>query len=405
MVGISLDARIRKKESIQALKSAAGEALPAFLGSGETSHLPEVPNVPPDTDQLQKFRDQLLDIDRKKRQHLEIPPAKGSGFLKFSTILIVLLFALSAGLFFAGGYLYSYSNPPQGSAISTSGFTVEQNKPDWRLGTVIEGTESVQEGSVPSSYLARRTYLERNEVLADRIYSDGKYQSTLNKSTRNEAKRIASRTTSKIRSAVRKMFGTTVSNIFNPLATTVVRGTVGGAIDKTLPDNSKKGKGGVANSNSSDSLGTVNSGPGRSSGSSFSSNKSSSAGGGAAFSSNKGSSAGGGAATQASSVETASDVSDAHDGVSAPKEEVGPLFALELQTFFDSTNAFTFMRNLRENGYAASYIIRSRVGQNMVYKVRVGNFANYSDASEARKLIAHPSRVVLALQNDEHLNY
>lgn len=391
MVGISLDARIRKKESIQALKSASGEALPAFLGSGETSHLPEAPNVPPDTDQLQKFRDQLLDIDRKKRQHLEIPPAKGSGFLKFSTILIVLLFALSAGLFFAGGYLYSYSNPPQGSAISTSGFTVEQNKPDWRLGTVIEGTESVQEGSVPSSYLARRTYLERNEVLADRIYSDGKYQSTLNKSTRNEAKRFASSTTSKIRSAVRKMFGTTVSNIFNPLATTVVRGTVGGAIDKTLPDNSKKGKSGAANSNSSDSLGTVNSGPGRSSGSSFSSNKSSSAGGGAA--------------TQASSVETASDVADAHDGVPAPKEEVGPLFALELQTFFDSTNAFTFMRNLRENGYAASYIIRSRVGQNMVYKVRVGNFANYSDASEARKLIAHPSRVVLALQNDEHLNY
>ena len=399
MVGISLDARIRKKESMQALKSAAGEALPAFLGSGDTSHLPEAPNVPPDTDQLQKFRDQLLDIDRKKRQHLEIPPAKGSGFLKFSTILIVLLFALSAGLFFAGGYLYSYSNPPQGSSISASGFTIDQKKPDWRLGTVIEGSESVQEGSVPNSYLARRTYLERNEVLADRIHSDGKYQSTLNKSTRNEAKRIASRTTSKIRSAVRKMFGGTVSRIFNPLATTVVQGTVGGAINQTIPDTSKKGKGAqVASSNSGggDALGTVNSGPGRSSGSGLSS---------------KGSSAGGGGSSASASspgpanAASAAAASDAHDGLAPPKEEMGALFALELQTFFDSTNAFTFMRNLRENGYAASYIIRSRVGKNMVYKVRVGNFANYSDASEARKLIAHPSRVVLALQSDEHLKY
>ena len=399
MVGISLGARIRKKESIQALKSAAGEALPSFLGSGETSHLPEAPNVPPDTDQLQKFRDQLLDIDRKKRQHLEIPPAKGSGFLKFSTILIVLLFIFAAVLFFVGGYLYSYSNPPQGSAISTSGFTIDQNKPDWRLGTVVEGSESVQEGSVPSSYLARRTYLERNEVLVDRIHSDGKYQSTLNKSTRNEAQRIASRTTSQIRSTVRQIFGTTVSNIFNPLATTVVKGTVGGIIDQTLPDQSKKGRGTqVANSNSGDrnALGTVNGGPGHSGDYSF---KGASVGGGSvANASSSGS-------TNASSGVVATDTRDAHDELSAPKEEMGALFALELQTFFDSTNAFTFMRNLRENGYTASYIVRSMVGQNMVYKVRVGNFANYSDASEARKLIAHPSRVVLALQNDEHLNY
>lgn len=387
MVGISLDARIRKKESIQALKSAAGEALPSFLGSGEKSHLPEAPNVQPDTNQLQKFRDQLLDIDRRKRQHLKIPQAKGSGLLKFSTILIVLLFALSAGLFFAGGYLYSYSNPPQGSSISTSGFTINQNKPDWRLGTVIEGAESVQEERVPSSYLARRTYLERNEVLADRIHSDGKYQSALNKSTRNEAKRIASRTTSKIRSTVRKIFGNTVSNIFNPLATTVVQGTVGGAIDKTLPDASKKGRSVPAtssNPSNGDALGTVN-------GSS-----------GSGFSPKESLVSEGGSTAHGSSVPA---VEDAHDGLAPPKEEVGALFALELQTFFDSTNAFTFMRNLRENGYKASYIIRSRVGQNMVYKVRVGNFANYSDASNARKLIAHPCRVVLALQNDEHLKY
>ncbi|NCP62972.1 MAG: SPOR domain-containing protein [Alphaproteobacteria bacterium] len=402
MVGISLDARIRKKESIQALKRAAGEPLPAFLGSGETSHLPEAPNVPPDTNQLQKFRDQLLDIDRKKRQHLEIPPAKGSGFLKFSTILIVLLFALSAGLFFAGGYLYSYSNPPQGSAISAAGFTVDQNKPDWRLGTVIEGSESVQEGSVPSSYLARRTYLERNEVLADRIYSDGKYQSTLNTSTRNEAKRIASRTTSQIRSAVRRIFGETVSRIFNPLATTVVSGTVGSAIDKTLPDSSKKGSTTQetgAKSGGSDSLGTLNSGFGRSStGSSSNDSSANSSGGSTSNAASPGS-------AKASSTSITTDTPDAHDGLSAPTEEMGALFALELQTFFDSTNAFAFMRQLREKGYTASYIIRSRVGQNMVYKVRVGNFATYSDAGEARKLIAHPSRVVLALQNDEHLKY
>jgi cell division septation protein DedD len=331
-----------------------------------------------------------------------IPPAKGSGFLKFSTILIVLLFALSAGLFFAGGYLYSYSNPPQGSAISTSGFAVDQNKPDWRLGTVIDGSESVQEGSVPSSYLARRTYLERNEVLADRIHNSGEYQSTLNKSTRNEAKRIASRTTSNIRSAVRRIFGSTISNIFNPLATTVVRGTVGSAIDTAIPDTSRKGKRPQTTSSQegqSDALGTVNSGPGRGDSTSSSKGGSSGSGGGTASGSTSSSSA------NASSGAAAGVEPDAHDGVSAPKDEMGALFALELQTFYDSTNAFTFMRNLRENGYAASYIIRSRVGNNMVYKVRVGNFANYSDASQARKLIAHPSRVVLALQNDEHLKY
>lgn len=390
MVGIGLDARIRKKESIQALKSAAGEVLPDFLGSGETSHLPESPEVPPDTTQLQKFRDQLLDIDRKKRQHLVIPPAKGRGFLKLSTILIVLLFALSAGLFFAGGYLYSYSNPPQGSAISANGFVVAQNKPDWRLGTVVEGSVAAQEENIPSPYLARRTYLERNEVLADRVYSDGKYQSTLNQSTRNEAKRIASRTTSKIRSAVRNLFGGTVSRIFNPLATSVVRGTVGSAVDQALPVNAKKGREGQStNSSNNNSLGY--------------------AVGGGSVASAQGSSANtSGPAVKGAPLPaptTGAKISGGVGETPAPTGEMGALFALELQSFLDSTNAFMFMRSLRENGYTASYLIRSRVGKNMVYKVRVGNFANYADANEARKLIAHPSRVVMALKSDDHLNY
>tara|TARA_R110002095_G_scaffold186404_1_gene163653 strand:+ start:1186 stop:2343 length:1158 start_codon:yes stop_codon:yes gene_type:complete len=385
MVGIGLDARIRKKESIQALKGAAGEALPRFLGAGKESHLPEAPEVPPDTDQLQKFRDQLLDIDRKKRQHLVIPPAKGSGFLKLSTILIILLFALSAALFFAGGYLYSYSNPPAGSALSASGFEVGQNKPDWRLGTVVEGATAAQEGNVPSPYLARRTYLERNEVLADRVHSDGQYQSRLNQSTRNEAKRIASKTTSKIRSTMHNMFGGTISRIFNPLATTVVQGTVGSAVNQALPVNAKKGEGTQAGTGGSNTLGTV---------------------GNAGGTQNSQARASGPSGSSSSSAITGRGASNAEEkGASAPTGEMGALFALELQTFYDSTNAFMLMRNLRENGYAASYILRSRVGENMVYKVRVGNFANYADANEARKLIAHPSRVVLALRSDEHLKY
>ena len=73
MEGISLDARIRRKESLKALKDSASEAMPEFLGYGETSHLPGAPDIPPDTNQLQKFKDELLDIDRKKRQHLTIP--------------------------------------------------------------------------------------------------------------------------------------------------------------------------------------------------------------------------------------------------------------------------------------------------------------------------------------------
>ncbi len=352
MEGISLGARIRRKESLAALKSSAAEDLPEFLGFGDTSHLPGAPDVPPDTNQLQKFKDELLDIDRKKRQHLVISKPTGGGFLKFSTILVVLLFALSGVLFFAGGYLFSYSNPPPGSAISASSAAVNQNKPDWRLGTVIEGRVAAKEASIPTTYMARRTYLERNEVLADKVY--GETENRVQLAAQNEAKRMAFKTTNKIKSAVRGVVGDSIARIFNPLAESVVENTVGAAIEQGIPTKEV----------------TPGTEPGKAAG---------------------GEDAAGGASATGTTT--------------APAGGVGELFALELQSFLDSTDAFMFMRDLKAKGYSATYIVRAHSGGNMIYKVRVGNFANYADASETRKLIGHPSRVVMATRSDDHLNY
>ncbi len=385
---LGLGARVRRKESLSVLKQEAKEDKPEFIGYGEDSRLPEDESSPPDTNELQQFKDELLDIDRKKREHLQMPKPKGGGLLRWSTVLVVILFVISAGFFFLGGYLYSYNSPPASANISASGTPPPiQEKPDWRIGTVIESPAPVQASGapVPKSYMARREVIERNEALADKVYGDT--DSRLNYAARQEAKRIVNSTTSNIKSKVRSFFGETVGRIFSPVADTVVKGTMGAAVDGSLPVTDSVKSAMDAASGSGGAPGA----PGADGG----------AAAGAGGAGGTGANAAGGAMAPGSGAGAAAGTG----AVGASGSPIGDLFALELQTFYDSTDAFLFVRELKEKGYSATYIVRANIGKNVVFKVRVGNFATYADANATRKLIGHPSRVVLATRLDDPMGY
>ena len=377
---LGLGAKIRRQESLSILKQK-DDAEPEFIGYGSESGLPSDPETPPDTNALQRFKDELLDIDRKKREHLTLSAPKGGGLMRLSTLLVILLFAISGGLFFLGGYLYSFNSPPAGSGISTSPAQSLQSKPDWRIGTVIESPAATQAAApVPQSYMARRQIIERNEVLADRVYGDT--ESRVNYAARQEAKKIVSKTASDIKTSVRSVVGDTIGRVFNPIADTVVKGSLGEAIDGAMPvqksvDDAMQAAQGAASGGGAGSSGSA------------------SAGG--VSGSAVGSTLGSGSASAAPQAQSSASP--------MPGGMVGDLFALELQTFYDTTDAFLFMRNLKEQGYSATYMVRSNVGRNVVFKVRIGNFATYADANATRKLLAHPSRVVLATKMDDPLAY
>ena len=225
--------------------------------------------------------------------------------------------------------------------------------------------------------MARREVIERNEALADRVYGDT--DSRLNYATRQEAKRIVNNTTANIKSQGSSIFGESIGRIFSPVADTVVKGTMGAAVDGSLPvKDSVKSAMDAASGAATDAAGSA------------------------------GDAVAGAADAAGSAVEGAmgggGDVAGGA-GAGGSGAPIGDLFALELQTFYDSTDAFLFVRELKEKGYSAAYIVRANIGKNVVFKVRVGNFATYADASATRKLVGHPSRVVLASKLDDPMGY
>ena len=381
MVGEAFDAIIRRREGLKELQKSIKKKKDAasFIGFGSSSHLPQAKGTTPDTDELKKFHDELLDIDIKKRQQLVKPKLRGGGILRLSTVLIVFLLFLSGGLFFVGGYLFSDLNPPPGSSITVTGGSSSSafsQKGDWREGTVIEGQEAAIQESVPERYAARRTYIERNENLKDDIYTKSENRGRL--AAKREAKRVASKTSKKIESTVRKMFGATVANIFNPFARKLVTGTVGGVVNQAIP---------IKKAPTSKS---------------FPKDVKSGVAGAAVI--------GGTAPHEAGSTGGEMSAIAAEEGSSLEDSDTsgtfgGDLYALEIQSFADSTDAFMLMRKLKAKGYSGAYMVRERKAQHFVYKVRVGNFAAYKDAADTRKLIGYASRVVFAHQNDERVKF
>ena len=437
---LGLGARVRRKESLSVLKQRDKKSDDTFIGYGSESHLPSDTNVPPEVDELQKFRDELFELDRKKQEHLTVKRPKGGGLVRWSTLLVILLFAISGGLFFFGGYLYSYKNPPTGVATGPVDQVLNDAKDtDWRIGTVIESPAPPQPTIVPDTYMARRQVIERNEALSNNLYGDATDRA--NQQARREAKKIVNRSARNITYKIRDIFGPTVSRIFAPFARTVIDGTVGKAVDQGLPVGNRQGSssgqaqsqmkgmgyskpqsssarsstaqkglftsGGGAGSSTGNTNSSSTSSGGLSSGSSGFSGSGASSSSSTAGSFTSGSSGSVGGSTEASdggdgqsSLESAQE-----EGVPIKAEDVGNLFALELQTFIDSADAFQLLRTLREQGYSASYIVRATSGQDVVFKVRIGNFATYSDASKTSRLLEHPSRVVLATRYDEPLSF
>lgn len=417
MEGLSLDALIRRKESYNALKKKGENTIPEFLGHGPSSHLPEAPAVAPDTNQLEKFKAELLQIDRRKKEHLTVTGSTGgpkggflrSGFLNGSTILVVILFSVSGGLFFAGGYLFSYNRPPALSGLAATSSPVnEQEKPDWRLGTVVEGTMAAQDASITPAYMARREYLEQNETLAERVAGDSENRMKL--AAQNEAKRIVTKTTNDIKYAVRGVVGQSISKVFNPLAESVVGNTVGAAIQQAIP--AKEGPPGtvpetVSGDQGAKGLmsvgGSAGVGPAQAQDQPQAQTQGQSQVQPQAQGQASASAAGGAPLQGAATSGVSGGVSTSP--VAGSTGPMADLFALEVKSFVDSTEAYVFMNKLKENGYSATYIVRARAGSTIVYKVRVGNFANYADASQARQNVGYPCRVVLATPQDDPLRY
>lgn len=345
-----IEGNIRKRESLREIKDRLKQPLPAFLEEGEESVSPEPVNP------VKKYCTELKEIDVLKQKHLTPPKPKGSLMFKLSNVLIILLLILAGFLLFVGGYIVSYINSA-GPVVANSN-AGEIFSTSWRKPKIIDA-KPVSDFTPPPVYEQRQQILKENNILSNDLIAQGENRSRA--ATRHEVKRLANTELGKGEGIVRKIFGNTLGNIFNPFAKTVAQGAVGNALNQELPESGSGAAGGQAGAGQSAQ--------------------------GAAASAQSGQAEGSGqTATAAPAAQKA-------------------LFALQLQTFPDSAQAFNYAEKLKANGYDAAYVVRGREGDNIVFTVRIGNFESFGDASSVRKVLNVPSQVVVASPNDDFVKF
>lgn len=361
-----LEQRIRRRESIKALQHREVRDIPGFM----QERPPE--EIDSGLDPVQAFTNELNHIESLKHQHLQQPKTKGGRLLRFSNLMILLLLVISGALFFVGGYIYSFINPVPGSSVSTMAPLPAQKSDSWRFSMPISEAQT-HEQHAAHGYNERRQYLDEQQNYIDRLVSQGHSRSQA--VMHSEARRVASVASNNVSSRIRKVVGNTLGNIFQPFANTIIQGTVGSALDSQSPNSNAISPGAQASATplpSSQTLDPTASQPAIVS-----------------------------TSPEGNTPKTDSQVDHTLTGQSTP----GTLFAVELKTFHDSTDAFLFMRNLKARGYSKAYVTRGLSGNTITFTVRIGNFTHYMDATNARKSLGISSRVVLATHHDDIMRY
>jgi hypothetical protein len=367
-----LEQRIRRRESIKALKNRnrtlppLPEAVP-FVDALPAGTQGETPAPNP----LDAFKAALNQIEVQKQQYLAKPKPKGGGLLKFSNFIVILLFLLGAGLFFIGGYIYSYIHPLPGTSVTTVP-TSASSEPQWGI-TAARAPTLASNQSVPEGYVERKQYLQDQQAYIDALVASGMSRSEA--VLRSEANRFATNAGSGLIAWVKKVAGEGLGNIFAPFADTIIKGTVGTAVGKNAPVTATNNNSQATNqAPSQDSRPAATATPDPST-------------------------------SKAPNAAAASSQSNSSGATGEAAETGHTLFALELRTFPDRTDAFMFMRDLKAQGYNTVYTVKSLHDGNIVFTVRVGNFSTYMEAAKGRKSLAIPSRVVIVPQHDELIHY
>lgn len=389
-----LTGAIRRQESINALKDRPQEPLPFFIQKAKkvtTAQEPQAysPSQNSNVTKLSCLQGAVETLEQKKQEHLQIPSqTRRGGRMRFSTFLVILLMLLMAVIFFFGGYLYSYMHPPGGGGIATASY-LPNVAPSWRQQQeVVGGAGAVVEAPSGTSYLQRRALLQSNETTAELAFQSGKERSTI--VAQQQARQVLNNTVQDITNSVRKVAGNRIANVFDPFARTVVGGTLGRVV-APLPQGSKARTTTAQPSQLAPNaipqqtqLAVTQAGVAPEMQSQVVPYKTA-VGPIETF------------APQEQLLGQVNQPSAAQTTVPSGQAPVAPLalFALELQTFLDGTEAYTLMNNLKSQGYSATYIVRSFDKGQLYFKVRVGDFASYSDANQARQVLAMPARIVL----------
>jgi hypothetical protein len=381
---------IRRHESIRALKDRAQEPLPTFIQSSqkrETAVTPQKRETTPTTNvtTLPCLHQAAEELEKKNQQHLQLPTHRRGGFMRVSSIFIFLLLLLVAALFFYGGYLYSYMHlPGTGPGIATAQYAAPAAS-NWRQPQpIIPGTGTLEAGAAGSSYLQRRQVLQKDQAVAEDVFTQGEDRSKA--VAKQQAKEVLTQSTQQMRSVVRNVAGERVARIFDPFATTVVAGTVGAAVDQSLQQPTKP-----TSSNKQSSTGkptaTATTAPTQTTPQGPSDHNHAMTAGAAA-----GAGVAGVAAADATQTKTAS------------AQQAIPLYAIEVRTFEDDgTNAWALMNSLHNRGYPEAYVAREFADNHLYFKVRIGHFTSYLDASRARDVLDVPSRVVVVELNENRM--
>lgn len=272
---------------------------------------------------------------------------------KFSNILIVFLLILSGFLFFAGGYIFNYMQSGSGVLPSVQRDTVIST--DWRKPQIIGQSSMTEVTPQVSSYRERSQILTESKQASDSLLEKGKERSK--EAAKREVKRLSNKAVRSVEMKVRETFGRTFASIFDPFVRTVAQGTVGSALNRTFPsqDPSKEVAGSSADLSPE----------------------------------------GGVAASEYQDEQANRQLSQSQKG----------LFALKIQSYLDSADAFRMERKLKKQGYDAAYVVRERKDEKILFTVRIGNFATFQDAVSLRKVLPIPSYVVVASLQDDFVRF
>jgi cell division septation protein DedD len=272
--------------------------------------------------------------------------------------------------------MLSYLVPPGGVNITATPSDIKAHS--WReQGNVIQGSGSLEEAPSNVSYLERRSYLKDSDGRAQSVYESGKKRSEI--AAQMQAKTALNQTVTSITDSVRKVVGPRLAAVFDPFARTVAKGTVGEIIDgssdggKSLPSENAQTTTATSSKDSSTSESSKN---------------------GEAPSDIPTDASQTGAGQAASAASKAPPPAPSH-----------PFFALEVQHFSSATDAYSMMRDLHDQGYDATYIVREYQNGQQTFHVRVGDFKTYTDATNARSLLKQPARVVIVDPQEQRVTH
>lgn len=337
---------------------------------------------------VESLHDELLALEQRKRQHLAIPPSRTEHRMRLSTVFIVILLMLLAGLFFFGGYLFHVMNtsPMATQPLSAAAQSSWQQTRTDALPQQDTVEERVTDGA---SYLQRRAVIRESQPVTSDPYA--RTISRGRQAAQQEAQTVLSNTVQTISNSVRSVVGSHLGNIFAPIAQELVQGTVGRAIQQK-PSNARSqvpapaGMGAVGQPSTSQGAlagpAVVPSTPApqtQASGPQYMAP---------------------GTPAQATVDSDATAPQPATAGPATQSQVSEPLpaasFAIDVGSFVEHGDAYSLLQNLQGRGYNNTYIIKILNGSTMTFHVRVGNFQSYGDAVQARVLLNMPARIVLA---------